>query len=193
MASDPQLSLYLTPESDRYAVFTRAVVQRHAYFIRVAQRISLSRQDAEDIVQESVLRAFHCLSSFRGESRIDTWIHTIVVNTARTWLRRRGGRTFVSLESEGRSDRDGQRLDFPHPGKSPEESCSDHYLHRLLLAEIQSLDPMYRGPIEACDLEGRSYSEAAAALNIKLSTLKARLFHGRTTLRRKLRGIYRKR
>ncbi|HTW50027.1 MAG TPA: RNA polymerase sigma factor [Acidobacteriaceae bacterium] len=187
MANKPQPSLYLTPECDRCAVFTRTVDQRRAWFIRVAQRISLSRQDAEDIVQESVLRAFEHLSSFRGESRMETWLYTIVVNTARTWLRSRGSRVFIPLESDGPWDRDVPALDLPHPGKSPEESCSDRQLHRLLLAEIQSLDPMYRLPIRACDLEERSYCEAAAALSIKSSTLKARLFHGRAMLKRRLR------
>ena len=187
MATEPQLSPFPIADSDRCAVLTRTVIQRRAYFIRTVQRLSLPLQDAEDVVQEAVLRAFTNLSTFRGESRMDTWLHTIVVNTALTWLRRRGGRTFVSLECEGPSDRNGQRLDIPHPGKSPEESCRDHRLHCLLMAEIQSLDPIYRNPIEACDLDERSYSEAAEVLDIKLSTLKARLFRGRATLKRRLR------
>jgi RNA polymerase sigma-70 factor, ECF subfamily len=193
MAADPPVSPHAAPDSDRFAVFTRMVVERRAYFLRVAQRISLSQQDAEDIVQESVLRAFDNLASFRGDARMDTWVHTIVVNTARNWLRNRGNRVFVPFESEGPGDGRQTRLDLPHPGKSPEESCSDLHLRRLLLAEIRSLEPMYRSPILACDLEECSYREAAATLNLNLCTLKARLFRGRATLKRRLRRLERQR
>ena len=193
MATEPQLPLHSAPDADRSAVFTRTVVQRRAYFLRVAQRISLSHQDAEDIVQESVLRAFHNLPNFRGESRMDTWLHAIVVNTARNWLRNRGNRVFVPFESDGLGDNDGPYLDLPHPGKSPEEFCSERHLRRILLAEIQSLDPMYQRPIQACDLDECSYREAAATLNLSICTLKARLFRGRATLKRKMRRLDRAR
>lgn len=193
MATDPHFVSPHVSDSDRSAVFTRTVVQRRAYFLRVAQRISLSQQDAEDIVQESMLRAFDKLPSFRGESRMDTWIHAIVVNTARNWLRGRGNRIYVPFEGNGSRDRTGPCADLPHPGKSPEESCSDRHLRQLLREEIESLDPMYRRPIQACDLEECSYREAATTLNLSVCTLKARLFRGRAALRRKLRRFDTKR
>jgi len=191
MATDPHFVSQQLSDADRCTVFTRTIVQRRAYFLRVAQRISLSQQDAEDIVQEAILRAYDSLPGFRGESRMDTWIHAIVVNTARNWLRSRGHRVFIPFEADG-DPGTGLSVDLPHPGKSPEELCSDRHLRRLLLDEIRSLAPMYRWPIQVCDLEERSYREAAATLNLSICTLKARLFRGRATLRRRLRRLDRK-
>jgi RNA polymerase sigma-70 factor, ECF subfamily len=189
MATESQVAPSLNSDSDRCASFTRMVVERRAYFLSVARRITLSSQDAEDIVQESILRALDHLDRFRAESRMDTWLHSIVVNTSLSWLRNRNNRAYVPLEPAGFPEGTEPGIEFACPGKSPEECCSDRHLLSLLLAEIRSLDPIYRRPIQACDLAERSYREAAAALGISLCTLKARLFRGRTALKRRLRGL----
>jgi RNA polymerase sigma-70 factor (ECF subfamily) len=183
--------LTVTPEL--VAAFTQAVAERRAQLVGLAQRITLSRQDAEDVVQESALLGLRNLSGYRGEARLDTWLHAIVLNTARSWRRSRGRHVHVPLELESSSEPESVRWNFPHPGKSPEESCSEQHMRALLLAEIASLEPMYRRPIQFCDLEERSYRDAAAALNLNLCTLKARLFRGRAVLRRKLRHLARTR
>lgn len=160
--------------------------RRRAHLVRVAQRLTRCHQDAEDVVQESALKALSNLAHFRGESRMDTWLHAIVVNTARSWLRCRRNHGEVSLEMGATEDGEAQAMDFPHPGESPEDGCGQGELRRLLQAEIEKLNPMLRGPIELCDLREWSYREAAYALNLTDATIKARLFRGRTQLKRRL-------
>jgi RNA polymerase sigma-70 factor (ECF subfamily) len=183
-ASDPEL--HSTVKDNGYAALARTLEVRHAQLVRLALRITRCPEDAEDVVQQSVVNALTHLSRFRGESRMDTWLHAIVLNTARTWLRNRRAHVHVSLESPGYNDHDVVKLDFPHPGKNPEEHCWDHELHRLLLAEVGYLDPIYKRPIQIRDLDEYSYCETAEMLKLNISTLKARIFRGRTLLKRRL-------
>jgi RNA polymerase sigma-70 factor (ECF subfamily) len=183
-ASGPEL--YPTAQDDGYAALARTLELRHAQLVRLALRMTRCPEDAEDVVQESIVKAFANLSRFRGESRMDTWLHAIVLNTARTWLRNRRGHVHVPLESDGYNDHDVAKLDFPHPGKNPEEHCGDHELHRLLLAEVGGLDPIYKTPIQIRYLDEHSYCETAEILQLNLSTVKARIFRGRALLKRRL-------
>ncbi len=168
------------------AEFLNAVEHRRPQLERVAMNMMRCREDAEDIVQESVLKALRFLPRFRRDARLDTWLHAIVVNTARDWLRLRRQRAKTSLETESEEWDDTLVLDFPHPGDDPEESCSRHELLRLLHEEIRSLDPVYQRPIQLCDLDGRSYREAALMLKLSGPAMKARLFRGRRLLKSKL-------
>jgi RNA polymerase sigma-70 factor (ECF subfamily) len=184
VASDPELNPPV--QDDGYAALARALELRHGQLVRLALRMMRCPQDAEDVVQESVVKALTNLSRFRGESRMDTWLHAIVMNTARTWLRSRRGHVRVPLESAGYNDHDVAKLDFPHPGKTPEERCCDHELHRLLLGEVGGLEPIYKSPIQIRYLDEHSYCETAEILKQNLSTVKARIFRGKAILRRRL-------
>lgn len=174
-------------EEDQFAALAQTVEKRRMQLLRVAQRITRCEEDAEDVVQESVLKALVNLSRFRGEARLDTWLHAIVVNTARTRVRSQAGRIYVPLETDGCDGNEARQLEVVHPGRTPEESCSGHELSRILLAEITAMDPRYGTLIRMCDLDQRSYQETAQALDLSIATVKARLFRARLLLRRKLR------
>lgn len=170
-------------EPELRAEFVMALERRRPQLERLALRMMRCQEDAEDVVQESVLKALRFLPRFRGDARIDTWLHAIVVNTARDWLRLRRQRAQISLETESEEWDDVLALDLPHPGESPEESCSRHELVRLLEEEIRRLDPVYQMPIRLCDLDGRSYREAALMLELSGPAMKARLFRARILLK----------
>lgn len=173
-------------EPELRAAFIMMLEQRRPQLERVAMSMLRCQQDAEDIVQESVMKALRFLPRFRGDARIDTWLHTIVVNTARDWLRLRRQRAQVPLEAESEEWEDILPFDVPHPGPNPEEFCRRRELLRLLQEEVRRLDPIYRMPICICDLEGRSYREAALMLQLTGPAIKARLFRGRLLLKKRL-------
>jgi len=173
-------------EPELRAEFLTAIERRRPQLERVAMKMMRCREDAEDIVQESVLKALRFLPRFRRDARIDTWLHAIVVNTARDWLRLQRQRAKTSLEAKSEDGDDTLVLDLPHPGENPEESCSHQEWLRLLHEEIRSLDPIYQRPIQLCDLDGRSYREAASMLQLSGPAMKARLFRGRVMLKGKL-------
>ncbi|MGA8110802.1 MAG: RNA polymerase sigma factor [Acidobacteriaceae bacterium] len=169
-----------------HAEFLFALERRRPQLLRLAAGITRHPDDAEDILQESVLKALRFLPRFRGDARIDTWLHAIVANTARDWARFRRDHPHTPLESEPGEGGDTLTLDFPHACEDPEQSCSRHEMVRLLRAEIRALDPRYQLPIRLCDLDGRTYREAARILQLSGPAIKAKLFRGRVLLRRRL-------
>jgi len=173
-------------EPELRAAFLLTLERRRSQLERVAMNMMRCQEDAEDIVQESVLKALRFLPQFRGDARIDTWLHAIVVNTARDWLRLRRQRSEVCLEADSDEWEDVLAVDLPHPGASPEELCGTHEELLLLQEEIRRLDPVYRLPILLCDCDGRSYREAALILKLTGPAMKARLFRARGLLKKRL-------
>ena len=85
----PSLPLDEIVWENRVASFVQAAERRRAYYLRLARRVTPCHQEAEDIVQDALLRAFRNLPQFRGEAQMTTWLQTIVQNAAREWLRER--------------------------------------------------------------------------------------------------------
>jgi RNA polymerase sigma-70 factor, ECF subfamily len=165
-----------------HAVLLQRIECRRSKLLRVALRITRNWEESEDIVQESALKALLNFHSFRGESQIDTWLHSIVVNSAIGRLRSRHWRSTVSLEGESWDD--GRSL-LDSEGSSeenPEQRYARLELLTIVCSEIEQLKPMYRSVIELCDIEQCPRREAASMLNVNLSTMKARLFRGRKIL-----------
>ena len=181
-----------TAWESRVACFVQAAERRRAHYLRLAHRVTPSREEAEDIVQEALLRAFRNLPQFRGEAQMTTWLQTIVQNAAREWLRERRGIHLVSLERD--SDTETVAMDFPDPGLTPEEQYKQTEMRQILLAEIGNLGSACRDAVRMCALEGASQEEAANALKVSVAAIKARVFSARRQLREsaELRGVWRK-
>ncbi len=171
------------------------LVRRHKHrVLAVAQRITNNREDAEDVAQESLHKAFLHLDSFQEKARFSTWLTRIAMNEALMLLRRKRG--FFEVLPE-RPDDGAQSAPeaFVDQRPSPEESCWRGERRKLLTAAINRLHPTIRRTMLLRDIEERSVKETAQILGASISAVKARLFHGRRRLRRTvnpglLRGIY---
>ena len=149
---------------------------------RLALRLVGEADEAEDVLQESVIRACDHVDDFAGRSDLGTWLHRIVLNTALMHLRRRSGAA-VLLED----DRDGERPSLaerladpaPEPGSAALTGELRETVERALLALPGSL----RVAFVLRDLEGLSTREAAVALGISESALKVRLHRAHHALR----------
>ncbi|HWE86340.1 MAG TPA: sigma-70 family RNA polymerase sigma factor [Terracidiphilus sp.] len=150
------------------------------------QRVTKSSEDAEDIVQEALLRAWRNLQQFRGDAQISTWLRAIVRNTAREWLRNRGSRINVPIGTTRADEDEFPLLELTDTRPDPEETCARREMERLLHAEIQALTLVSRRAIELCALEEQSLRDAALAMNVNVVTVKSRLFRGRQLLQRGL-------
>lgn len=160
--------------------------ERRAQLLWDVQRVTKSSEDAEDIVQEALLRAWRSLQQFRGDAQLSTWLRAIVRNTAREWLRNRGSRITVPIGGQRPEEDEFPMLELMDTRPDPEETCARHEMERLLRAEIQGLTMISRRAIELCALEEASLREAASALNVNVVTVKSRLFRGRQLLQRGL-------
>jgi RNA polymerase sigma-70 factor (ECF subfamily) len=169
---------------DKLGIFLQASEQCRAQLLWQAQRFTNSREEAEDIVQEALFRAFKNLLRFRGESQMGTWLHVIVRNIGREWLRNRKGRAYLPLEHARNGDDEPQMLDYPDPGRNPEQCCECREMENILLTEIDELNSLCKSAIQMCALEEVSQLEAANALGVNVFTIKSRIFRGKRTLKR---------
>lgn len=144
---------------------------------RLVYRIVGDADQAADCVQETFIRAFSRLSSFRGESSLGTWIGSIAVTTALNAVRsiKRRGTRVVSIEES------------PETGAEPRTSDPD--LRQRLHAAIDALPKGYRTVFLMHDVEGYTHEEIGAALDIAAGTSKAQLSRARARLRSEL-GAY---
>ncbi|MFZ1087597.1 MAG: RNA polymerase sigma factor [Terracidiphilus sp.] len=164
--------------------FLQIVEQRRAQLLWQAQRFTNRRDDAEDIVQEAIFRAFKNLPHFRGEAKLDTWLHVIVRNVGREWLRKRKGRTDIPLEYVRNRDDEPIVFDFPDPGRNPEQCCESKEMEQILLSEIDDLSSVCMRAVVMCELKELSHLEAARILGTNVFTIKSRIFNGKRVLRR---------
>lgn len=169
---------------DKLDTFVEAAEQQRSQLLWLAQRITPYREEAEDIVQEALLKAFRNLAQFRGDSQMTTWLRAIVQNTARDWLRNQKGRACLPLEQTNPSDGNLVSFDFPHPSENPEQRCEREEMEWLVRTEIGKLGSVSRRAIQLCLLEELSHRAAASALNISVITVKSRVFSGKQRLKR---------
>jgi RNA polymerase sigma-70 factor (ECF subfamily) len=164
--------------------FMQIAEQRRAQLLWYALRITNNREEAEDIVQEALLKGFKNLPQFRGESQMGTWLCVIVRNTAVEWLRKRRGQVYLPLEYVCNRDDEPFVLDFPDPCRDPEQCCERREMDSILLSEIDELNSACKHAIQMCALEELSHLEAANVLGVNVVTIKSRIFRGKRMLKR---------
>jgi len=156
-----------------------ALVGRHAGRVhRLVTRLLGGQNAAEDVTQETFVRAWRALPSFRGDAEFSTWVHRIAVNESNRLLAREARREIVLYEDVMEKAPD-LAADVPERAESSERR---HRLE-LLLAELPA---QYRAPVVLRDVEGYSNEEAAALLELDVRNFKSRLHRGRMVLRKQL-------
>jgi len=152
------------------------VVRDHsARVYRLAYRLTGNTHDAEDLTQEVFVRVFRSLSSYTPGT-FEGWLHRITTNLFLDMARRR-----QRIRFEGLGDETAARLG--DGGRSPADAFDDRHLDGDIQAALKALAPEYRAAVILCDIEGLSYEEIAAALGIKLGTVRSRIHRGRAQLR----------
>jgi RNA polymerase sigma-70 factor (ECF subfamily) len=149
----------------------------------IARRITKTREDAEDVVQESFQSAFMNLKKFNGGSKFSTWLTRIVTNAALMRLRKDRVRRELPLAERPEHRPYFSPHDVEDQGPNPEQLYTQKERHRMLVKAVNALDPGLRRAMELRELHERSTSETAAMLGVPLGTLKAQLFRGRRKLR----------
>ena len=156
------------------------VVQEHsARVYRLAYRLTGNRQDAEDLTQEVFVRVFRSLSSYTPGT-FEGWLHRITTNLFLDQVRRKQRIRFDALPDDA-GDRLAGSGDLA-PERAWEHNNLDHDVQRAL----DTLPPEFRAAVVLCDIEGLSYEEIAATLDVKLGTVRSRIHRGRAQLRQAL-------
>ncbi len=162
---------------DSYAFEVLMSAHEHKMYA-VALRMCGNREDAQDCLQEAMIRVYRALSGFKGQSSFSTWVYRITMNSCLDEIRRRKSRASTSLDAmleNGFAPSDN--------GDTPEQSALRTEQRRLLERAIAQLPEDMRAAIVLRDIQGCSYDEIARTLNANVGTIKSRISRGREKLR----------
>ena len=155
------------------------IVEQHsARVYRLAYRLTGNPHDAEDLTHDVFIRVFRSLHSFQPGT-FEGWLHRITTNVFLDKMRRKQRIRFDAL-----SDESAARLPTREAG--PEATFDATHFDDDVQRALDALSPDFRAAVVLCDIEGLSYEEVAATLNIKLGTVRSRIHRGRAQLRESL-------
>jgi RNA polymerase sigma-70 factor, ECF subfamily len=174
-SADPDRTLVDRTLAGETAAFGR-LVERHGDVVyRVAARV-VGPDDADDVSQDALLRAFHRLDRFRGEGPFRAWLLQITHNTALNTLARRLPEPAGGPEEVARTD------PSPLSERQPASRLEDDERRDRLALKLRQLRPEHRAVLVLRDLEGFPYGEIADATKTPIGTVKGRLHRARTEL-----------
>jgi RNA polymerase sigma-70 factor, ECF subfamily len=168
------------------------LVKRHERrFLRLAQRVTGNREDAEDVVQKSFQKAFVHLYKFEERASFSTWMTRIVINEAAMCLRANRRGRVVGIDELSPREEPAVGFELPDSCPSPEQSYSHQEAERLLSFAIRQLPPGVRTAIKLCYLDERSLKESAQLMGLSVGAVKSRVLRGRRKLHQTLKRFVR--
>ena len=184
--SSKDVALVLKSKKGELSAFGELVEKHQSLVINFCYRMLGNREDAEDIAQETFLRAFAALHRFQPRAKFSTWLLTIARNLTLNLLRNRRKRV-QSVSSTRRFDEERQTVDLlpadePGPGQALLGKERAEWVPRAL----QELSDTHRNIILFRDFEGMAYEDIAKIMGCRRGTVKSRLFRAREQLREKL-------
>jgi len=149
-------------------------------------------EEARDAAQETFMRVYKGLGSFRGESGLKTWIYRIAINQAmnqQRWWRRRHKDETVSLELSRAESESTVGSALPSGTPTPEQQAISSEREGRIMRALGEIKQEYRVALVLREIEELSYEEIALALSISIGTVKSRIARGREELRRRIRDL----
>jgi RNA polymerase sigma-70 factor (ECF subfamily) len=167
------------------AAFEQLIAQHGPMLYRVAIRLMGQREEAEDVLQETLLRVHEHIHTFDGRAALTTWLYRIVVNSALMRLRAKARIPEDLLEAVGpvfteEGDHAQEVAEWALP---PEQKLLRQEALRILQQSIERLPELYRAVYTLAEVEGLSHQESAAILDVTVGTVKTRLHRARLFLR----------
>lgn len=155
-------------------------------------RLTQDAEEAQDLTQETFLRALKAIKNFRGEADLKTWLYRIAVNESRNrfrWWTRRHREQTVSLDTTMVFGETPIHETLSGNSANPETETLRRERRKILREALLKLPAIFREAIVLRDIEGLSYEEVAAALGANLGTVKSRIARGREELRKMLQDF----
>ncbi|SHH20391.1 sigma-70 family RNA polymerase sigma factor [Massilia sp. CF038] len=170
---------------ERYA-FDCLVVKYQRRLVQMVATMTFNMDDAEDVVQDSFIKAFRALSSFRGEASFYTWIFRITLNTAKNFLTTKRSRAIISMELT--TNEDGTPVDhaLADESQSPSASLQNRQPVAVLNETLQRMPTPLSTALVLCEIEGLSYQEIADMMGTPIGTVRSRIFRARELIAARL-------
>jgi RNA polymerase sigma-70 factor (ECF subfamily) len=185
-AASEETALVAKAQAGDAQAFTDLVNRYERKIYRIAKHITQNDEDAEDVLQETFLKAYEHLGGFQGNSKFYTWIVRIAVNESLMKLRKRKGDRTVPLDEPMDTGEEMVTREIAVWEDNPEQRYSREEIQEILDRAVESLKPDFRTVFTLRDIEELSTEETAEALGISVPAVKSRLLRARLALREKL-------
>jgi RNA polymerase sigma-70 factor, ECF subfamily len=156
---------------------------------RLLSRFIRDSAEVEDVAQETFIKAYRALPSFRGDSAFYTWLYRIGINTAKNYLVALGRRAPTTTEfdsEEAENFEDGDQL---RDMNTPEAELMSKQIASTVNETMQALPEELRTAITLREIEGLSYEDIATIMNCPIGTVRSRIFRARETIAEQLRPL----
>ena len=173
-AENEQLIVDRARLGDRHA-FDLLVLKHQSRLLSLIGRLVSNQSDALDILQNTFVKAYRSLHTFRGESAFYTWLYRIAVNTAKNHLAcKLKEAKNISVDDEATGE-----LSVLQDFSAPDEEAGAEELQRAILHAIEQLPDDLKQALTLRELEGMSYDEISLAMDCPIGTVRSRIFRAR--------------
>ncbi|HEV8520421.1 MAG TPA: RNA polymerase sigma factor RpoE [Burkholderiales bacterium] len=167
--------------------FELLVVKYQRKLARLLSRFIRDASEVEDVTQETFIKAYRALPTFRGDSAFYTWLYRIGINTAKNYLVAVGRRapTMTGVDNEEAEDiEQGEQLKDLN---TPENQMISRQVAETVNSTLQELPEELRTAITLREIDGLSYEEIAQIMNCPIGTVRSRIFRAREAIAERLR------
>jgi RNA polymerase sigma-70 factor (ECF subfamily) len=171
---------------DRKAAFEQDVVPFMGQLYPAALRMTKNPSDAEDLVQETIAKAYAAFYQFRPGTNLRAWLHRILANTFINGYRKRRREPMQASGSDFQEDWQASADRTTAPVRSAEAEALDRLADSDILRALRDLPEDFRMAVYLADIEGYPYREVAEMMGTPIGTVMSRLHRGRSKLREKL-------
>lgn len=167
-------------ETDRASLFEGLMRDTHRQAYNFAVRLTGNVVEAEDLVQETYLRAYRFFHRYDETQPFTSWVYRIMTNLHIDQLRRKGRIKTTSLESSGA---EGVVWEVPDDNSAPDRHMVEAALDDTIQESLVLMNPEFRAAVLLADVEGLSYEEIADVMQCSVGTVRSRIHRGRKQLR----------
>ncbi len=185
-------ALVLKIQQGDLKAFDELVGKYERKVFRLARNITNNPEDAEDVLQETFMKAYRNIGGFQGNSKFYTWLVRIAVNESLMKLRKRKSDRTVSMDEGIDTGEEVMVREVAVWDDDPEQRYTQEEIRKILQEAVESLRPAFRTVFVLRDIEELSTEETANLLDLSIPAVKSRLLRDRLQLREKLTRFFKR-
>ena len=176
------LTLVQRAQNGDYTAYDELVRRYQERVYATVYHMTSNHEDAGDLTQETFIKGFTALKSFKGDSSFYTWVYRIAVNKTINFIKQRKNRTHLSLnDMDFNAENHPDMVDLVSE-KTPRRDAGLSELHEKLNDAMQKLSPVHRLAVTLHDVQGLPHEEIATIMDCNIGTVRSRLFYARQQL-----------
>ncbi len=191
VSDDPDFRLVARVRAGDQAAYSSLVHKYKGRIFSVIYNLTSNREDANDLAQETFIKAFRSLDRFRGRSQFFTWLYRIAVNTTLSHLRKNRLRHFFNYEDLQEETVNAEWLEAMTSANRSDRPVVLRELQEKLNEALQQLSPKHRTVVVLFEVEGMSHEEIAEVLKVSTGTVRSRLHYAKQQLQSLLQSYVR--